>query len=79
VEEGAGGAIAAPLPGKVVQVLVAKGDKVDKGKPLLVLEAMKMEHTIAAAGAGVVDAVHVAAGDQVAEGAALIALKEAEG
>lgn len=78
VEEGAGGAIAAPLPGKVIQVLVTVGEKVEKGKPLLVLEAMKMEHTIAAAGAGTVEAVHVAAGDQVAEGAALIALKEAE-
>ncbi len=78
-EEGAGGSIAAPLPGKIIQVLVAAGEAVSKGKPLVVLEAMKMEHTIAAAADCVVETVHVAAGDLVTEGATLIALKEAEG
>lgn len=58
---------------------MAAGEAVSKGKPLVVLEAMKMEHTIAAAADCVVETVHVAAGDLVTEGATLIALKEAEG
>jgi len=79
MEEGVGGSIAAPLPGRIIQVLVAAGEAVSKGGPLVVLEAMKMEHTIAATIDCVIDTVHVAAGDLVAEGATLIALKEAEG
>jgi 3-methylcrotonyl-CoA carboxylase alpha subunit len=47
--------------------------KVTRGTPLLVMEAMKMEHTITAPGDGTVDAFHYAAGDQVAEGATLLA------
>jgi len=59
------GGLAAPMPGKVVKVLAAVGDEVAAGAPLLVLEAMKMEHSVRAAAAGVVRAIHVVVGDQV--------------
>ncbi|HTR51028.1 MAG TPA: biotin carboxylase N-terminal domain-containing protein [Kofleriaceae bacterium] len=59
------GGLVAPMPGKVVKVLVAEGQEVAAGAPLVVLEAMKMEHTVRAADAGVVRALHVAVGDQV--------------
>ena len=68
----------ATAPGKVVQVLVAAGDVVEKGTPMIVLEAMKMEHTIAAPVDGTVDAVHYAAGDLVEDGAELLAFKPTE-
>ncbi|HEY4243397.1 MAG TPA: biotin carboxylase N-terminal domain-containing protein [Kofleriaceae bacterium] len=67
------GGLTAPMPGKVVKVLVAPGDTVAAGAALVVLEAMKMEHTVRAAAAGVVAALHVAVGDQV-EGDHLIAV-----
>jgi 3-methylcrotonyl-CoA carboxylase alpha subunit len=73
--EAEGGRLTAPMPGKIVAVLVGKGDKVEKGKPLLIMEAMKMEHTIAAPADGIVDEVRYAVGDQVAEGAQLLAFK----
>jgi len=60
------------MPGKVIAVHVAAGSKVAKGAPLLVMEAMKMEHTIVAPGDGTVEAVLYAAGEQVAEGAPLV-------
>ncbi|HVL37508.1 MAG TPA: acetyl/propionyl/methylcrotonyl-CoA carboxylase subunit alpha [Burkholderiales bacterium] len=69
------GSLTAPMPGKVVQVLVKSGTRVKKGEPLLILEAMKMEHTITAPADGVVREIHYAAGEQVAEGAELIALE----
>ena len=62
----------APMPGKVIALIAAAGAVVGKGAPLLVLEAMKMEHTITAPGDGTVKAFHYAAGDQVAEGAELV-------
>ena len=68
------GRLTAPMPGKIVALLVALGDVVEKGAPLLVMEAMKMEHTIAAPTAGKVEQLHYAVGDQVAEGAALLSL-----
>jgi 3-methylcrotonyl-CoA carboxylase alpha subunit len=67
-EPGAGavaGGLTAPMPGKVVKVLVVEGQEVAAGAPLVVLEAMKMEHTVRSAIAGVVRAVRVAVGDQV--------------
>jgi 3-methylcrotonyl-CoA carboxylase alpha subunit len=70
--EAAGGRLTAPMPGKVVSVLVAAGDGVKRGAPLIVLEAMKMEHTIAAPGDGEIRAVHFQAGDLVEEGADLL-------
>jgi 3-methylcrotonyl-CoA carboxylase alpha subunit len=71
------GQLAAPMPGKVVAVLVAAGAEVAKGTPLLVMEAMKMEHTIAAPADGRVQALLYAVGDQVAEGAALVEFERA--
>jgi 3-methylcrotonyl-CoA carboxylase alpha subunit len=59
------GGLTAPMPGKVVKVLVAEGQEVAAHAALIVLEAMKMEHTVRASEAGVVRALHVAVGDQV--------------
>ncbi len=73
-----GGRLTAPMPGKIVAVLVKPGDKVEKGAPLLIMEAMKMEHTIAAPAAGVVDELLYVVGDQVADGAQLLSFKIAE-
>jgi 3-methylcrotonyl-CoA carboxylase alpha subunit len=70
-----GGNLAAPLPGRIAAVLVEPGAKVEPGTPLLVLEAMKMEHTIAASARGTVAAVRCKAGDQVVEGAELIEIE----
>ncbi len=67
-----GGGLTAPMPGKVVALLAQPGQKVDKGTPLLILEAMKMEHTITAPTAGTVKAFCYAAGEQVSDGAALV-------
>ncbi|HLX80320.1 MAG TPA: acetyl/propionyl/methylcrotonyl-CoA carboxylase subunit alpha [Burkholderiales bacterium] len=73
--DGAIGTLAAPMPGKVLQVLVAAGARVAKGAPLVILEAMKMEHTIAAPHDGRVVEIHFKAGDQVNEGAELLKLE----
>jgi 3-methylcrotonyl-CoA carboxylase alpha subunit len=74
-EEDAGaGSLAAPMSGKVVKVLTKAGAKVSKGDALLILEAMKMEHTIAAPKDGVVKEIHYGAGEQVPEGAELVSL-----
>jgi 3-methylcrotonyl-CoA carboxylase alpha subunit len=67
-----GGRLTAPMPGKIVQVLVADGAQVARGAPLLILEAMKMEHTIRAPADGRVEKVKFAAGAQVEEGVELI-------
>jgi 3-methylcrotonyl-CoA carboxylase alpha subunit len=75
-EEAAGGHLMAPMSGTIVSVLVKPGEKVEKGKALVVLEAMKMEHTIAAPIAGVVTAVNFGVGDRVPEGADLVDLDE---
>jgi 3-methylcrotonyl-CoA carboxylase alpha subunit len=66
------GGLAAPMPGKVIALLVESGATVRKGQPLLVMEAMKMEHTISAPADGVVDRLPYRVGDQVAEGAPLV-------
>ena len=68
--------LTAPMPGKVTAVFVKKGDKVEAGKALMILEAMKMEHTIAAPVDGVLAEVHFQEGDQVDEGVALVAFEE---
>jgi 3-methylcrotonyl-CoA carboxylase alpha subunit len=73
-----GGSLAAPMPGKIIAVMVKPGQKVDKGAPLVILEAMKMEHTIAAPADGMVKEVHYAPGEQVLEGAELIAFEALE-
>jgi 3-methylcrotonyl-CoA carboxylase alpha subunit len=69
-----GGRLTAPMPGKVVSFAVKAGDVVTKGQPLAVMEAMKMEHTIAAPADGVVQELLYAPGDQVTEGAELLKL-----
>jgi 3-methylcrotonyl-CoA carboxylase alpha subunit len=71
--EAAGGRLTAPMPGKVVAVLASKGQKVKKGDPLVIMEAMKMEHTIAAPSDGLVEEILYEVGDQVADGAPLLA------
>ena len=65
VAQAVAGGLVAPMPGKVVKVLVAPGQQVAAGAALVVLEAMKMEHTIRAGDGGTVRALHVAVGDQV--------------
>ncbi|MBF6629959.1 MAG: acetyl/propionyl/methylcrotonyl-CoA carboxylase subunit alpha [Comamonas sp.] len=72
-----GGRLTAPMPGKVVSFAVQAGDTVTKGQPLAVMEAMKMEHTIAAPADGVVQELLYAPGDQVTEGAELIRIEAA--
>ncbi len=74
---GAGrGVLTAPMPGRVAKVAVRAGARVQSNQPLLVLEAMKMEHVIEAPHAGVVTAVHVAEGEQAARGAVLVEIGE---
>ena len=74
VSQAEAGRLTAPMPGKVVSFAVKVGDKVSKGQALAVMEAMKMEHTIAAPVDGVVQELMYAPGDQVTEGAALLKL-----
>jgi 3-methylcrotonyl-CoA carboxylase alpha subunit len=69
------GRLTAPMPGKVLALHVAPGQAVKKGQALAVMEAMKMEHTIAAPADGVVEELLYGVGDQVAEGAELLRLK----
>jgi propionyl-CoA carboxylase alpha chain len=66
------------MPGGVVRVAVAPGDRVEAGQVLVVLEAMKMEHAVAAGGPGTVAEVAVAEGDQVETGRVLVVV-EADG
>jgi 3-methylcrotonyl-CoA carboxylase alpha subunit len=73
-----GGIIKAPMPGKIIAVLVEKGQAVEKGQPLVRLEAMKMEHTLSAALSGTVRELSVRVGDQVEEGSTLLVLEAHE-
>ncbi|SCC92084.1 Acetyl-/propionyl-coenzyme A carboxylase alpha chain (Includes: Biotin carboxylase; Biotin carboxyl carrier protein) [Thiomonas sp. X19] len=75
---GGNGRLSAPMPGRIAAVLVAPGQTVQTGQPLLVLEAMKMEHTLQASDGGVIDAVLVAVGEQIQEGALLLRMRAAE-
>jgi 3-methylcrotonyl-CoA carboxylase alpha subunit len=72
-----GGQLTSPMPGTVVRVMVEPGAAVTRGQPLMVVEAMKMEHTIAAHADGVVKQVRFRAGDAVAEGVELIQFEAA--
>jgi 3-methylcrotonyl-CoA carboxylase alpha subunit len=74
--DAAPGHLAAPMPGKVIEVAVKPGDTVKRGATLMVLEAMKMEHSIAAPMDGRIEQVFFKAGDLVEEGAELIAFAE---
>ena len=69
------GCVRAPMPGRIVQVNIQAGQAVAAGQTLLVLEAMKMEHALAARSAGVVTELSCQEGDQVSEGAALVELR----
>jgi acetyl/propionyl-CoA carboxylase alpha subunit len=69
---GGGQRLLAPMPGKVVAVLVEVGQRVERGASLVVLEAMKMENEFRATGAGVVSAIHVAPGQAVSAGDLLL-------
>ena len=73
---GQGGGLEAPMPGVVTRVMVAVGDAVTKGQPLVALEAMKMEHLIRAPRDGKVRAVAAKAGEMVLGGAALVELED---
>jgi|TARA_B110000977_G_scaffold190135_1_gene260542 3-methylcrotonyl-CoA carboxylase alpha subunit len=75
VDDGGGG-LNAPMPGKVVSIAVKAGDTVSKGQVVAVMEAMKMEHSIASPRDGVVAEVLYAVADQVAEGQALLTLHD---
>ncbi|MGH8301629.1 MAG: biotin/lipoyl-containing protein, partial [Steroidobacteraceae bacterium] len=68
------GGLTTPLPGVVAAVAVRKGQTVSAGEVLMVIEAMKMEHSITAPHDGVVREIHFAAGDRVPEGSELLAL-----
>lgn len=69
------GSLNAPMPGKIVAHLVSPGSEVTAGTPLLILEAMKMEHTIKAPSGGFVEAFHYGEGEQVSEGVELVHFK----
>ncbi len=69
---GAEGGLLAPMPGTVIALLAQPGARVAKGTPLLILEAMKMEHTVAAPAAGTINGFRFGVGDQVGDGAELV-------
>ena len=75
---GIAAAVHSPMPGKIVRVLVGAGQAVGAGEPLIVLEAMKMEHTLKAPAEVVVKGVHATEGDLVGQKAMLISFEEAE-
>jgi len=69
---GAEGSLLAPMPGAVIALMAEEGEIVEKGTPLLILEAMKMEHTITAPARGTVKRFCFRVGDQVGDGAELV-------
>jgi len=69
------GSLLAPMPGSVVSVAVTEGGRVAAGQPVLVLEAMKMQHTVSAPHDGVVTDIPVTVGDQVSSGAVLAVVR----
>lgn len=77
-EVSGGGQVIAPMHGLVLEVMVQAGQQVKQGQPLLVLEAMKMQHSVEAAADGIVNNVLAAAGDQVGDGQLLIEIEVTE-
>jgi 3-methylcrotonyl-CoA carboxylase alpha subunit len=71
-DEDPSGRLVSPLPGSVIEVLVNSGETVNKGQALMIIEAMKMEHTISAPRRGTVKQLYFSKGEQVAEGAQLL-------
>ena len=76
---GGGDIIAAPMPGLVKKVMAKSGDQVTEGSALIVLEAMKMEHTLSAPRDGILSEVNVSEGDQVEDGNVLARMEETDG
>lgn len=74
-KSGGEGNMNSPMPGKILKVMVKVGDQVEEGQGLMVMEAMKMEHTIKAAHAGVIKAIHYKEGDLVDGGVDLLDLE----
>jgi 3-methylcrotonyl-CoA carboxylase alpha subunit len=70
--DAAGGRLTAPMPGRIIAIATSAGARVERGAALLVMEAMKMEHTIVAPADGVIEEILFAVGDQVSEGAELV-------
>ncbi|WP_410871163.1 acetyl/propionyl/methylcrotonyl-CoA carboxylase subunit alpha [Nocardia sp. A7] len=77
-EQVAAGSLLAPMPGSVIRLGAAEGDLVKQGQPILWLEAMKMEHTIAAPATGILSALNVTVGQQVEVGTVLAVVEEEE-
>jgi 3-methylcrotonyl-CoA carboxylase alpha subunit len=75
-DAGGSGVIITPMPGKVLKVMTAVGDEVIVGQPLLILEAMKMEHTIKSAVDGVIEQLSLSEGTQVSDGEILVKITE---
>ena len=71
----AGGSVHAPMPGKITGILVREGDRVERGQPLLLLEAMKMEYTLQAAISGTVEELSAVLDQQVEEGQPLLEVR----
>ena len=65
------------MPGKILEVMATTGKVVKKGEPLVIMEAMKMEHTVKAPRSGAIDAVCIAEGEQIKEGTELLILTDA--
>ena len=70
------GGLIAPMPGKVIDLKVKLGSKIKKGQTLVILEAMKMEHSVNAIQDGVIDELFINKNDQVENGALLMVIKE---
>lgn len=66
------GNILAPMPGKILDILITAGDEISAGQPLLILEAMKMENEIKAVSDGIIGALHVKKGDNVEKNQTLL-------
>ena len=73
-----GGPVKSVMPGVVVKLLVKDGDRVEKGQPMLILEAMKMQNEITAPSTGLVKTIHVREREAVASGAKLVTLAAAD-
>ena len=69
------GTLAAPMPGKILEIMVKEGQSVDMGDPLLILEAMKMENELKAPADGIIDSLHVKQADSVEKNQILLEIK----
>ena len=70
------GGMTAPMPGKILDVLVNVGESVEEGQLLMIMEAMKMEHRITASSSGVISSLNFSKGDQVNQGDVLIEVSD---